>query len=69
MLGPPKARCLDRPVLASLEDLVPAGHFYRHLDATIVLRTTTPWVVSASIPASKTSPPVTIARPTKDRRW
>ena len=33
MLGPPKARCLDRPVLVSLERLVPPGHFYRHLEA------------------------------------
>ena len=44
MLGPPKARCLDRPVLASLEDLVPAGHFYRHLDATLDLGFVRDWV-------------------------
>ena len=25
MLGPPKLRCLDRPITVSLEDLVPAG--------------------------------------------
>jgi transposase len=31
MLGPPKARRVDRPVLASLEALVPPDHFYRHL--------------------------------------
>src|SRR4029450_10398227 len=31
MLGPPKARRVDRPVLASLETLVPPDHFYRHL--------------------------------------
>jgi transposase len=37
MLGPPKARTLDRPVLASLEALVPAGHFYRHLEAALDL--------------------------------
>src|SRR5215210_5459712 len=37
MLGPPKTRQLDRPVLASLEALVPAGHFYRHLDAKLDL--------------------------------
>ena len=37
MLGPPKVRELDRPVLASLEALVPADHFYRHLDATLDL--------------------------------
>jgi hypothetical protein len=33
MLGPPKVRSLDQPALVSLEALVPAGHFYRHLDA------------------------------------
>jgi hypothetical protein len=27
----PKARHVDRPVLASLEALVPPDHFYRHL--------------------------------------
>jgi transposase len=37
MLGPPKTRDLDRPVLASLEALVPANHFYRHLDAQLDL--------------------------------
>jgi transposase len=37
MLGPPKARRLERPVLVSLEALVPAGHFYRHLDAALDL--------------------------------
>ena len=31
MLGPRKARHVDRPVLASLEALVPPGNFYRHL--------------------------------------
>ncbi len=44
MLGPPKTRCLDRPVLASLEDLVPAGHFYRHLDAALDLDFVRDWV-------------------------
>ena len=44
MLGPPKTRCLDRPVLASLEDLVPAGHFYRHLEATLDLGFVRGWV-------------------------
>src|SRR3712207_1288612 len=37
MLGPPKTRDLDRPALASLEALVPANHFYRHLDAKLDL--------------------------------
>ena len=44
MLGPPKARCLDRPVLVSLEALVPAGHFYRHLDAALDLSFVRDWV-------------------------
>ena len=33
MLGPPKPRRLHEPIVASLEDLVPADHFYRHLEA------------------------------------
>jgi len=44
MLGPPKARCLDRPVLVSLEALVPADHFYRHLEATLDLSFVRDWV-------------------------
>jgi transposase len=38
MLGPPKARHVDRPVRISLEDLVPLGHFYRHLEQVLDLR-------------------------------
>ena len=37
MLGPPKARHVDRPVRVSLEDLVPPGHFYRHLEQVLDL--------------------------------
>ncbi len=37
MLGPPKARELDRPVLLSLESAVPANHFYRHLERALDL--------------------------------
>jgi transposase len=37
MLGPPKARRVDRPVRVSLEALVPPGHFYRHLEAVLDL--------------------------------
>jgi len=37
LLGPPKARDLDRPVLLSLESAVPPNHFYRHLDRTLDL--------------------------------
>ena len=44
MLGPPKLRLLDQPVTISLEDLVPADHFYRHLDATLDLSFVRTWV-------------------------
>src|SRR5215213_9839956 len=37
MLGPPKARRVDRPVTAALDDLVPPDHFYRHLEAALDL--------------------------------
>lgn len=45
MLGPQKARCLDRPALVSLETLVPRNHFYRHLEATLDLSFVREWVV------------------------
>jgi len=44
MLGPPKQRCLDRPVVASLETLVPRDHFYRYLDAKLDLSFVRDWV-------------------------
>jgi transposase len=37
MLGPPKLRELSEPILVSLEDLVPTGHFYRQLERTLDL--------------------------------
>jgi len=37
VLGPAKARDLDRPVLISLESAVPHNHFYRHLERTLDL--------------------------------
>ena len=37
MLGPPKAPRVNRPVLAALDDLVPPGNFYRHLEAALDL--------------------------------
>ncbi len=37
MLGPPKPRRLDAPIAVSLEDLVPADHFYRHLETKLDL--------------------------------
>src|ERR671910_733224 len=44
MLGPPKLRALDQPVTISLESLVPADHFYRHLDACLDLSFVREWV-------------------------
>ncbi len=44
MLGPPKLRCLDRPIAASIEALVPPDHFYRHLDAKLDLGFVRDWV-------------------------
>ena len=37
MLGPVKPRRLDGPIAVSLEDLVPADNFYRHLEAKLDL--------------------------------
>src|SRR5688500_9727021 len=44
MLGPPKLRALAAPVTVSLEELIPAQHFYRHLDATLDLAFVREWV-------------------------
>jgi transposase len=44
MLGPPKLRQLEQPVTVSLEALVPADHFYRHLDARLDLSFVRTWV-------------------------
>jgi pimeloyl-ACP methyl ester carboxylesterase len=44
MLGPVKFRDLDRPVLVSLEALVPADPFYRGLDAALDLSFIRDWV-------------------------
>ena len=46
MLGPPKARCLDRSVLVSLEALVPQDHFYRYLEAHLDLSFVRDWVAA-----------------------
>jgi transposase len=37
MLGPVKPRRVDQPVTSSLDALVPADHFYRHLERTLDL--------------------------------
>jgi transposase len=44
MLGPPKPRRLDQPIAVSLEQLVPANNFYRHLEAKLDLRFVREWV-------------------------
>lgn len=44
MLGPAKERQLDRPILASLEALIPANNFYRRLDAKLDLSFVRDWV-------------------------
>jgi transposase len=44
MLGPPKPRRLDAPVLVSLEALVPPDNFYRHLEARLDLGFVRGWV-------------------------
>jgi transposase len=44
MLGPPKPRRLDDPIAVSLEDLVPPGNFYRHLEAKLDLSFVRDWV-------------------------
>jgi transposase len=43
MLGPPKSRRLDAPIAVSLDDLVPADHFYRRLEATLDLGFVREW--------------------------
>jgi len=47
MLGPSKTRDLDRPAIVSLERLVPADHFYRHLDAALDLSFIRSWVAES----------------------
>ena len=46
MLGPPKPRRRDEPVTVSLEDLVPADHFNRHLEARLDQRKLHPRLVT-----------------------
>jgi transposase len=44
MLGPAKRRRLNEPITVSLDDLVPTGHFYRHLEAKLDLSFVREWV-------------------------
>jgi transposase len=43
MLGPAKPRRLDQPIAVSLEALVPADNFYRHLETTLDLGFVREW--------------------------
>jgi hypothetical protein len=43
MPGPAKPRRLDQPIAVSLEDLVPANDFYRHLEAELDLSFVREW--------------------------
>src|SRR5829696_6090462 len=43
MLGPVKPRRLDESIAVSLEDLVPASNFYRHLEAKLDLSFVRDW--------------------------
>jgi transposase len=43
MLGPVKPHRLDESIAVSLEDLVPASHFYRHLEAKLDLSFVRDW--------------------------
>jgi transposase len=44
MLGPAKSRRLNEAIAVSLEDLVPADHFYRHLEAKVDLSFVRGWL-------------------------
>src|SRR4028118_423596 len=72
MLGPPKLRLLDQPVTVSLEELVPADHFYRHLDAKPDLSLVPPRVQDRCSPrrpaAAGFSPPPRARGRTSSRR-
>jgi hypothetical protein len=43
MLGSVKVRRLDEPIAVSLEELVPADTFYRHLEAKLDLSFVRAW--------------------------
>jgi transposase len=43
MLGPLKSRRLDEPITVSLEELVPANNFYRHMEAKLDLSFVRDW--------------------------
>jgi len=55
MLGPSKARDLDRPIVVSLDQLVPADHFYRHLEGELDLSFVRDWVRERYAPNGRPS--------------
>jgi len=55
MLGPSKARDLDRPIVVSLDQLVPADHFYRHLERELDLSFVRDWVKECYAPTGRPS--------------
>ena len=55
MLGPAKLRSVDQPITVSLEALVPADHFYRHLDAKLDLSFVREWVAELYKPGGRPS--------------
>jgi len=55
MLGPSKARDLDRAVVVSLDQLVPANHFYRHLERELDLSFVREWVKERYAPIGRPS--------------
>jgi transposase len=55
MLGPSKARDLNRLVVVSLEQLVPAEHFYRHLERELDLSFVREWVKECYAPNGRPS--------------
>ena len=55
MLGPPKTRRLDQPISVSLDDLIPANHFYRHLETTLDLAFVRDWTHELYAPRGRPS--------------
>jgi len=55
MLGPSKARDLDRPIVVSLDQLVPTDHFYRHLERELDLSFVRDWVRERYAPNGRPS--------------
>ncbi|MDQ2740794.1 MAG: transposase, partial [Chloroflexota bacterium] len=55
MLGPSKARNLDRSVVVSLDQLVPPDHLYRHLERDLDLSFVRGWVKDYYAPHGRPS--------------